>query len=313
MGYDYPARWISRAGPDRGEPGVVGTAHHNVPDEILGHSRYQPEQGTNKNLLAYLKSGDRLPNIVLSSEGIATCISKATKLAKFAQFISAAKKSNDNVYVVLMFRNFARLIESWYLQKLKMGQMDRTLDEYTDEMKHWLRRLFRNIAALERTLGEDTFVAVDLMRQPSDAVTRLLSLMDVPSGALGEVPARLNERLGKKKAAILHRFQHSPDGKPIDRPPAEVARLVYALRKFPNFPDEDFGYRLISSRCADEIQEHVRKAMSLRWQGMLEESALPELGFHEAVDLANVKLSKDELSAVRKTLPHDMRDHSAFI
>ena len=276
LGYDYPSNWIAAAGADAE---TDGTAHHNVPNEILGHPRYLRECGTNRDLLAHLKRHNRLPNVVLSSEGIASCISKSKKLAKFSQLISAAQQSNERVQIILMFRNFTRLIESWYIQKLKTGRMDVNLDEFIDETSHWLRRLFRNIEFLERTLGQDVFVPIDLARAPSDAVTRLLSHLDVPDSELSGAPARLNERLGLKKMAILHRFQHSRDGKPLQRPTTEVLRLFRILRKLPDFPDEQFEYRLIPPKSAQNIQEYVRKSIPKRWRDVLAEAALPTREF----------------------------------
>ena len=296
MGFDYPQRWTNPAG---GASWKAGIAHHNIPDEILGHPRFRPEHGTNTELLAYLDRPDRLPNIVLSAEGVATCISKKEKLEDFAQFISASKRSNDNVYIVLMFRNFVLQLESWYLQKLKTGRMDKSFEAYIDDTKHWFRRLFRNIGALERTLGENVFLAVDLARPPSDSVARLLSLMNVPQEELGASPATWNKKLGLKKTAVLLRFLYAANGSRSKIARADLAQVVSALRKMPEVPDESYEYRLIPCQVARDIQDFIRKSMPDHWQVALEKSALADYGTYEAVDLSKIELTKDELSAIR--------------
>lgn len=316
LGYDYPQMWINKAGSDgeyEGDADQEGTAHHNVADEILGNPRFLPKSGNNRDLLEYLKRPDRLPNVVLSTEGIASCISKTKKLDKFVQLISAAQQSNDQVRVVLMFRNFARLLESWYIQKLKTGRMDSTLDEFIDETMHWLRRLFRNIRYLQRTLGEDVFVPIDLAQPPSDSVIRLLSILNAPPPELGESPARFNERLGLKKIAILYRFQHSPDGKVMPKQTADVLRLFRVLRTLPDFQDEQYGYRLISHKAARKIQYFVRKWIPSGWSDVLSSASLSEQESYEAVNLSKVYLAKDELEFVRASLPNEMRSDGAFV
>ena len=297
LGFDYPDLCVSES----------GEAHHNISDEIMNHKKFDPTQGSIRDMQAYLAAPHRLQNIVLSSEGLATCIANKQKLPEFVKFLKSARDTGYRLYLIIMFRKFEHLIKLRYLQKLKTGQLDQELEAFVDENVTWFGRLFLHMKGLERMLGNGVFVPIDLAMGESDAVAHLKAFVGLPDSELLSAPQRSNERFGLKKIAVLDRFQRDPDGKLISRPTREVLQLATRLRRMPPFPDDKFNYRILPVRLARRIQKRVHKSLPPRWLAELGGAARLDVEPYDVADLSSVMITSDEIEQILEKLPTTFR------
>lgn len=294
IGYDYPSVGLN----------PIGNAHHNLTLDILKSPAFAPERGGVESFLRHLERPSRPANAIISSENFITCLTRLSQGdERFIEFVRATRARNDRVCLIFMFRRFSTFLESMYLQKLKSGRPNSKIEDYTAECKQWLKSLFRSLSILNAEFGPENIVLIDLQRSGGDALPIFLSAVGISQSAFELPKARLNEKLGLKKASFLYRFQYVSEGVRNQRSAKDVLRAAKALTGLPDLPGEIFDYRIIPFEDANAIQEVARLEMPAAFTAALASLATSELAPYTSVHLSDVTLTTSEISAMARALP----------
>ena len=290
--YDYPALCLNRGGYN----------HSNLSRQFSRHNFYDSQSGTADDFLNLFKSPDRKSNIIISAEGLASCLVSSDSSAKLQSFLRSAAQLNDAVYLIFSFRTFWRYIESLYLQLLKAGNLKVTLTRHIDMRLLWLGMLFKEIAILHEIVGAGRILVADV--DQSDSISALLPLMKINESELGPRPEKLNARLGIKKAALLYHFQFESAGKQHGRSQHQIMRLAKSLEKMADLPDDDYYYHIVTFEQANRIQEFVRGHIPDFLSAQLESACRAVDTSHETAVLRNIQLTiRDALTVVEGLIP----------
>ena len=292
LGFDYPQLGLCS----------FGIAHHNLSNELFGHNDFNPERGSIRDFLDYLERPERKPNVIISSEGFINCVSSQRSQQGFLDFLRAAITRNDNIYVILAFRMFSKYFDSWYVQRLKTGNLEIDIPAYVDASKIWMRRLFKSLELLREVVGEDRLVIIDLESGDGDAISAVLSRLKIPLEQADSLRSRANEKLGLKKAAYIYQFHGNAHY--IPRQTSERAVLLMRnLLRLSEFPDETYRYRVVPYRYAAAIQRLASRKVPQFLAAKLERVIRPEDERFQAVDLSSVVLTAEEKAFLDQAIP----------
>jgi hypothetical protein len=290
--FDYPAMCLNKEGYN----------HSNLTWEFSGHSYFDPNAGTFRDLMRYLRSPKRKSNVLISAEGLANCLVREDSTVRFQRFLRAAVQWNDRVYLIFSFRTFWRYIESLYLQLLKAGNLRKSLSSQIDVRLLWFRQLFEQISVLHKILGDKRVLVVDV--DQSDSITEMLAILKIDERKLGPRPEKLNTRLGLKKAALLYLYQFGSEGQNSDRTQHQILRFAQSMDRMADLPNDVYDYHLITLEEANRIQKNVRKHIPSFLSAQMESVSRAVDASHHAVVLEDVVLTvKDALTIADVLIP----------
>jgi hypothetical protein len=277
-----------------------GIAQHELAASFLRDETTNSPNATRADVIDLLRSADRAPCILISSEGLTQCLIHKDARARFLDFIREAKELNDEVYTLFTFRTFWRHMESGYLQSLKNGLPRKAIAEQIDIHLRWLDRLFAELNAFGEVLGQDNVVALDVEKKFSGSIDAILSTLGLREDQLPARATTLNVRLSLKKSAYLVQVQYDPCGTYKGRPKKEIRAIANMLKKMPKFETDTYDYHVLSSDEANRIQSYAREnappSMSAGMQNLTE----PESQTFAATDLLDVRFTEQDRVIIKK-------------
>ena len=300
MDYDYPAIGLNPA----------GNAHHNLSRSVQNSPDFVPTLESAKQFLQLLDRPDRASNIVISSENFMNCIvANAAVYERFTQFVSDATARNDRIVFVFAVRQFSRLFESMYLQKLKTGRQNPEMANFVEESKNWVINFFRALTAMSAKYGRENLILIDLEQSGGDILPVFLTNIGLSRSHFSRPDVRLNEKLGLKKSAFLYRLQYSAEGLRNERTNLDVKRVSAALLRADELPSEISNYRVIPFEGANAIQDAARRALPAEFESEFRNASRPELESYTSFELPMVPLTESEIFKLTHCLPRYLRPH----
>jgi hypothetical protein len=277
---------------------AAGTAHHNIPRELLGAPKYRRGRGTIEELLAYLERPDRCRRVALSSEGLTPCLSTARD--RTLDFVRALQSRNDRLVILFTCRRIWRVCESIYLARLAKGSLRTSHGARPATVTAWLEQLFVGIDTLCAVLGGDAVQWCDTEKAGGDAVSAALSALEVVLPGATSGRRRFGKRISLRAAALLYQAQFTPNGafrEPRLTPKQfkELRRRVVAVAAG---EDETYAYRLASPEQANAIQRSARACVPPLFVDQMEQFVGEESGEWPAVSLPEINLPRELVDTV---------------
>ncbi len=286
-------------------------AHHNIANEILNHRDFNSAWGTVDDVLGYLRSRERRPRVVLSSEGFVNCLFNKRTQDQFLGFVRSCIELNESVFLVFTVRQFSQFFDSWYIQRLKVGSAPLDTGEYLDECKRWLRRFFRSLRALKSAFGSEPIAVLDVSGDHSNSVSAFLSLLGIAERMPEVAGERPNERMGLKKAALVHQLQALANSGGHEEVKV-FAPLRAAIVRAGDFPEEVFRYRIIPYDDANKLQTVARNRIPPFLKSAFSGALRREYSSYEAVSLATTRISVGDFEVFKRRLPPDLQSNRLF-
>jgi hypothetical protein len=174
-----------------------------------------------------------------------------------------------------------------------------------EQAERWLAKFSQALTQLSDVLGRDKVVLCDVERK--DSLKMFLSVLQANLGSAPTAPTRRNERVGLKKAVLLHRLQFTREGSDLTYfSPPEIKRVGRDIRKAAELPGEIYGYRVIPFEEANAIQDVARRQLPAFLMERIQEIVSPEPEPYRHFDLWNVELGTDEIDSLLAATPEPL-------